>query len=431
MHLLVCVLILLTAACKKDPNISAPAIETPTVTTPPTEPEKPAPPITPPMDATVYEVGTGSGYLTIDGKTLKISNNAIIKIKGGNYRDITIKNFSATSDKPVYVKNDGQINISESMTTENIDNVIIAGDNNANIQYGFNFENIYYRAIRFNGKMNNVTIKSMSFKNVGDYAMTSESGSFKYDGTSETRTENLKILYCLFDNAGAISLGGNLYKGSNEDSGLFKDVEIAYNIFQNTNAGSVCSFTNVQDYNIHHNTVNNVNQTNNDHNGVFFMQGNGKFHHNKLTNYQGNSIRMWVYSRGNTPSTVEIYDNICYNTRKYGAFELQAFDRNIIPGKTTYVNAKVYNNTVGKMNVSKDWEGLILDLYNTGGSLEYYNNLGFELTSGRNISNMINNMSDTKITIDVNNRYVSSQQEAINDLSNFRSKVVGIGAAGI
>src|SRR5690606_20421593 len=140
-------------------------------------------------------------------------------------------------------------------------------------------------------------------------------------------------------------------------------VEIAHNLFQNSNAGSLIVFLNAEDFDVHHNIVNNVNTKNNNHNGIFHMQGNGHFHHNKLTNYQGNAIRLWPYSRGNTPKTVEIHHNICYNTRKYGAFEIQAFKDHIIQGQTTFVNAKVYNNTVGKMNTSKDWDGQILDLY--------------------------------------------------------------------
>ncbi|TCC97275.1 hypothetical protein [Pedobacter hiemivivus] len=432
MHLIICVLVLLCAACKKNPIITEePAVDIPATTPPVPSNPKPDPDPTPNPALINIEVGTGSGSLTIDGATLNILPNTLVKIKSGNYNTITIRNITATVDKPVYVKNDGQVNISGSMQTNNISNVVIAGDNTSGITYGINFENISYRAIRFDGKMNNVTLKNMRFKNVGDYVMSAQSSGVQYTGSADTRTDGFKILYCMFDNAGTISMGGNYYKDSGEDTGLFKDVEIAYNTFQNSDWGSMCSFTNTQDYNIHHNVVNNVNPTANQHNGVFFMQGNGKFHHNKLTNYQGNSIRMWVYSRGTTPSTVEIYENICYNTRKYSGFELQAFDRNINPGKTTYVNAKVYNNTVGKMNISKDWEGQILDLYNTGGSLEYYNNLGFDLISGKTIENMINNMSDTKIIVNSNNKYVPQQSNAVNDTNNFTSKFPGVGASGI
>lgn len=425
--------LLVLMACKKGDATIPPVIEVlPPIITP-TPPAPSAPPSDVPADATVIELGRGEGEnLTIDGATLKVTSNAFIKIKGGRYSSIVIKNISAPVDKPFFIKNDGVVKITSVMNTSNINNVIISGDNLSTEKYGFQFENISFRAISMDGRMNNVTIKNMSFKNVSDYVIAGEKNngdSFPYNGTPESRTENLKIINCLFENAGSISFGGNLNSETREDSGLFKDVEIAYNIFQNTaDAGTLCSFTNVQDYDIHHNVVNNVNTTNNNHNGIFYMQGNGKFHDNKLTNYQGNSIRMWLYSRGSTPATNEIYNNICYNTRKYGAFELQAFPRNIYAGKSTYANAKVYNNTVGKMNTSQDFEGQILDLYNTFGSLEYYNNLGFDLNSKKSVTNMINNMSDTKITKDTNNKYTATQSEAVFDTNTFQSKYSGIGA---
>lgn len=419
-------------ACKKGGNTPIPDIEVLPPTNVPTPPTPTAPPTDVPADATIIELGRGEGEeLTIDGATLKVSSNAFIKIKGGRYSSIMIKNISAPADKPFFIKNDGVVKIINVLHTSNVNNVIISGDNLSTEKYGFQFDNISFRAISMDGRMNGVTIKNMSFKNVKDYVIAGEKNngdSFPYNGTPESRTENLKIINCLFDNTGAISFGGNLNVDRKEDSGLFKNVEIAYNTFQNTDAGTLCSFTNVQDYNIHHNVVNNVNANNNDHNGIFYMQGNGNFHDNKLTNYQGNSIRMWLYSRGNTPSTNEIYNNICYNTRKYGAFELQAFPRNMYDGKSTYANAKVYNNTAGKMNTSQDFEGQMLDLYNTFGSLEYYNNLGFDLNSKKSVTNMINNMSDTKITKDSNNKYVATQSEAVFDTNTFQSKYSGIGA---
>lgn len=426
--------LLFFSSCEKNYPISEKPIETPVIAIPVTP--KPEPPTSDvPLNATVYEVGTGSGYLTIDGSTLKITKNALVKIKGGKYKSITIKNIIAPQDQPVFIKNNGEVFISEYMQTDNISNVVIAGDYVSGLTYGFKFENISYRALTMFGKMSGVTLKSMSFKNVKDYSINGDRSNgygLPYKGTADTRTENFKILSCLFDNAGSVSFGGTLNRDSGEDSGFFKNVEIAFNTFQNIpDAGSMCYFSNVQDFDIHNNRVDNVNYNNNNHNGVFFMQGNGSFHHNKLTNYQGNAMRMWPFSRGTTPATVEIYDNICYNTRKYSAFELQSFDRNIVAGKTTFVNAKVYNNTVGKMNTSKDWEGVVLDLYNIWGTLEYFNNLGFDLYSDRDVKNMINNMSSTKITIDNNNRYIQSQQSAVNDVNNFASKVPPAGATGI
>lgn len=431
-YIVVCLLMSLTIACKKAEQLAEEQKETPVQPAPVVVP--PTPPASSPVnesDATVYNFGTGSGNLEIDGNSLNLAKKSILKIKGGRYASISIANLTGASDQPILVKNDGVVTITGGMYTDNITNVTVSGDNNSDITYGFVFENISYRAIQLNGKMNGVTLKNMSFTNVNDYVISSKSNSEQvYNGTKETRVEKFKILNCLFDDAGQISMGGNLSKETGKDDGFFKDVEIGYNVFKNTNVGSVCSFTNVQDYDIHHNVVSDINPTNNNHNGVFSMQGNGSFHHNKLTNYQGNAIRMWLYSRGSSPATNEIHNNVCYNTRKYGAFELQAFDRNMVSGKSTFANAKVYNNTAGQMNTSKDWHGQMLDLYNTGGTLEYYNNLGFNLYSSnadRPVSNMINNMSDTKIIVENNNKY-SIQNEAIENLSNFISKITGLGA---
>ncbi|CAM4242849.1 hypothetical protein SAMN06265348_107110 [Pedobacter westerhofensis] len=423
-------------SCKKDGFRKRPTNETTTTTPVVTEPVVAAPASTyaVPSDATIFDLGTGSGYLVIDGTTLNIPANSFIRIKAGSYKGITIKNILATTAKPVYIKNVGAVTISESMTIQNVSNVVVDGDNTAGITYGFAFNNISYRAITLSTQMTGLVLKSMSFKNVDDYVISADNNlgtARAYDGTAATRTDGFKILNCLFDNVGTIALGGALSTETNEDTGLFKDVEIAYNTFQNSQeVGTVCSFTNVQDYNIHHNVVNNINTSNDNHNGVFFMQGNGKFHENKLTNYQGNAIRMWLYSRGSTPATSEIYDNTCYNTRKYSGFELQGFTRNMWSGKSTYSNAKVYNNTVGHMNTNKDWEGQLLDLYNiNGGSIEYYNNLGYDLNTLKgSVTNMINNMSDTKITVESNNKYTALQQNAVTDLVNFVTKFVGIGA---
>jgi hypothetical protein len=430
--------VMLMSSCKKDGFRRRPQNnETPTtaspVTTAPVPVTAPASSYAVPADASIVDLGTGSGYLVIDGSTLNITSNTFIRIKGGNYKGITIKNIPANTAKPVYIKNVGQVNISETMSIDNVSNVIIDGDYTSGLTYGFQFADISYRAITLNGKMSGVVLKSMSFSNVRDYCISgtpNNGNGFRYTGTAETRTDGFKILNCLFDNAGSIQFGGNISKDTGEDTGFYKDVEIAYNTFQNSPyVGTVCTFTNVQDYNIHHNEVNNINKNSDIHNGVFYMQGNGIFHDNKLTNYQGNAIRMWLFSRGSTPAVNQIYNNVCYNTRKYSGFELQGFDRYIIPGKTTYANAKVYNNTVGQMNTNKDWEGQLLDLYNTGGTLEYYNNLGYALNTTKGaVSNMINNMSDTKITVETNNKYYPLSQNAVANTTAFTSLISGVGS---
>jgi hypothetical protein len=387
-----------------------------------------------PVNAKVFLVGKGSGNLIIDGSKMSILGPSFIKIKGGKYNSILIKNLLGTKERPLFVKNEGLVTITGNMATDNISNVLISGDNTAGITYGFVLQNIAYRGLTMSGKMSGVTIRRFSFVNIGDNSIT---GSYNngygmpYDGTANTRVDDLRILYCSFDHAGSISFGGTLNNETKEDSGLFRNMEVAYNIFKNApGVGSVCYVSNAQNYKIHHNKVDNINQNNNNHNGVFFMMGNGRFYSNKLTNYQGNAIRMWTFSRGSTPALCQIYNNVCYNTRKYGGFELQSFTRYMYPGKSTFVNAKVYNNTVGTMNTSKDWEGQILDLYNIYGTLEYYNNLGFNLVASRPITNMMNNMSNTKVIVNKSNKYLTKQSSAVLDVIHFVTKYLGIGAVG-
>lgn len=370
------------------------------------------------------EVGTGSGDLTIDGNDAKIKGKNLITVKAGTYGYIKISNISGNVNAPVFIKNAGQVTIRGAMETHNITNVTIAGDHVRGITYGFNFQDVSFRAMTLSGKMSGVTLKSLSFKNVKDYVIFADLSNLRHQGSSDTRVEGFKILNSKFDNAAGIEFRGNF--GSGQDNGFVKDLEIAHNTIINNNGGNFAYISNVQDYNVHHNVGDNINPTQNQHNAMFHMIGNGKFHNNKFTNYQGNMIRAWVFSRGSSPATIEIYNNIAYNTRKYSAFEIQGFDRYIVSGKSTVVNAKVYNNTAGKMNTSKDWDGVILDLYNFGGTLEYYNNLGYELHQGKTITDMINNMSDTRIINKTNNKYFGTASEAVSN--NFASKHAGIGA---
>lgn len=396
--------------------------------------EQPGTPSNPGQPGSTIELGTGSGDLTIDGNDATVKGKSLIIVKAGTYGVVSIKNINGAVNAPVFIKNGGQVTIRGALNTENITNVTIAGDNVQGIQYGFNIHDVSYRAMTLTGKMSGVTLKNLSFKNVGDYVIYADLAKQTYQGTAETRTERFKILNSKFDNASGIQFSGTF--SSSEDKGFLKDLEIAHNTIVNSNGGVFAFFPNVQDYDIHHNIADNLNPTNNNHNGIFQMIGNGKFHDNKFTNYQGNMIRAWVFSRGNSPSTIEFYNNIAFNTRTYGAFEIQGFDRYIVSGKSTFVNAKVYNNTVGKMNTSKQWVGVILDLYNYGGTLEFYNNLGFDLYRDNNYvpvpvteANIINNMSDVKIIRNANNKYFPTSSDAVTNTTSFASKHQGIGAS--
>lgn len=342
------------------------------------------------------------------GKTLDLGQvTSNIKLTPGNYSNIYITWANAS-------------NAIIDFTGSTFENCVIEAGKSTNVKlFGGSFKNTAYRVLRFDFASSNLEFYNITFTNCGDYAVTSNNSNVV--GVMK----GLKFMNCTFDGSGQISLGGDVEK----NIGQFSGTEIAYCTFKNTSPGNCVSLSNVSDFDFHDNLVDNVNTQNNNHNGVFFAQGNGKFYNNLLKNYQGNAIRVWLFSRGSTPTTVEIYNNICYSTRKYGAFELQEFSRNLIPGRTTFANAKVYNNTAGNLNTNKDWEGQMLDLYSLSGTLEYYNNLGFDMVTvqyQKQVTNMINNMGNTKIVKEENNKYFLGRDEAVD--KDFTSKLKGVGA---
>lgn len=424
MHYIICIALVCLSACKKQPVIEA-SIETPTVVIPPpTSEPKPADPI-PPLFS--YEVGTGSGNLTIDGKTFTINGPTIIKIKAGNYSTINVMNFVQNDATPVYIKNNGLVEVTSGQSHfANLRNVIFSGDGTPGIDKGFYFHDISYRAIKMDEEtaINKFTFQYVSFKKIGN-TVISYNRSEPYNGSSESYTEDLKFLHIDCDNTGTLFAGGGSIDSDNTMPiiGVMRNLEVAYVNFKNSEAGNIIYAQNSENYNIHHNKVSNMNTGYaTGHPGIFFLGGYGQFHHNIINNHYGNSIRAWAHAVGTTPKEILIYNNIVTNSLKYSAFEVQAFGYTIIPGKSTYVNAKVFNNTVGSMNLNKDWQGNVVDVYSLfGGSCDVYNNLAFNLFSSGTDQIVIAGQQNNLIPTQSNNLYFKTSKEAgITDETSFK-----------
>lgn len=325
-------------------------------------------------------IGTGSGVLNFDGATFAVQCNDLIKIKGGNYTSINIKNVISADGCPITFKNDGLVELAgnyNAMSLENLKNVYISGDGTPGIAKGFSFRDNSYRAVVITGTLNNFTFQYAAFKNIGDLDIT-----FKYNdvykGTEDSYSKDLRFLNMSCDNTAQFLTTGGYIQGG-VVYGLVKNIEVANIDFQNSpDVGTVVFMGNAENYNIHNNKINNINTSNNNHNGIFQIAGNGRFHDNMVTNHQGNAIRAWGHTVGSTPKDILIYNNIVLNSRKYSGFEVQAYADRITSGITTYTNAIVFNNTCGNLNLSNDWQAAVVDVYGmSGGKVDVYNNLGF------------------------------------------------------
>jgi hypothetical protein len=373
--------------------------------------------------AGIWLIGSGSGSFTIDGSKIKYKAGDTIRVKAGVYTYGEIKNIWLDSGY-VYIIGDG---VEVKGDTVGAYSLINIGTLKGVVISGFYIHNNRFRGIQGDdGKFSNLTFKNIRFDDIRDYTIALN------DGNGATK-ENIKILNCEVTRCQQFSFGGRVNKDGSV-SGLLNNMEVAYNYVHNCpTMGAFVWVGAANDISIHHNDVDSVNQLNNNHNGIFCINGSGRIVYNRVRNHQGNLCRFWPFKVGTVPGIAEISNNIVFNSRKYGAFELQVPPAQnitlIVPGKTTFCNAKVINNTAGQLNTTHDWDGGMLDLYNIGGgSLEYSGNLGFDMYFTKGVpDNMINNMSDVKIT-QRNNVYKANWQQAVTDLTTFKSLIQGVGA---
>lgn len=365
-------------------------------------------------------VGEGHGALELDSMT-----NRKIRIRPGVYGHITIY-------KPQNVKIDAR-----GVTIQN-SSLDISKADRLEI-FGLTIRDFYYRAVNIRGLCNRIYFHDMKFKNIGNCTIMYEYDGL-YDGTDASASMDWTLEHIQFENTGtAFSSSGSFTdKGIR---GMMKNFRFLRNTITDCpTIGNIIWMAVADNYEIAGNKINRINTVyskgtpNGIHNGIFGMTGNGSFHHNIFTNHQGSTIRAWGMSYGHKVKEILIYDNIVYNSWKYSAFELQVTPdiRKYIekyPSRVTYTNARVFNNTAGHLCQSRDWDGQMLDLYDTGGTLEYVNNLGFDLYRPTEpVTNMINTMGEVKITKMTGNKYFASAKEAVTDLVSFKSRFPGVGA---
>jgi hypothetical protein len=407
--------ILLLTSCKKD--ILESIGSKPTVTPKPTDTTVIVKPITYNRN---IAVGTGSGDLTIDGKTMNLQCNDLISIKGGQYNTINVKNILSATGCPITIKNNGLVELKGNfhyLSVYNVNNVTISGDGTTGIAKGFAFSDNSYRAVDLSGSINNFTIQHMTFRNIADADITFRKVD-KYTGAEDSYSQNIKILNMTCDNT-AVFLNGGGYIDNGNVLGYVKNIEIAYLDFRNSpGVGTVVYMGNVENYNVHHNRIDNINTQNDNHNGIFALSGNGSFHHNYVSNHQGNAIRAFGFSVGTQPKDILIYDNIVVNSRKYSGFEVQGFATSMAAGKTTYTNAVVFNNTCGNINISNQWQGNLVDVYSLqGGKCDVYNNLGYNFQGSNKIAGQQSNLIPNEFS---NLYYASRSAAGVADETTFK-----------
>lgn len=293
------------------------------------------------------------------------------------------------------------------------------------------------QALRIHGHSINVAYHGLTLKNVEGYQIECVRNSkVQYVGSAGSFIDGLTFDGLNVDGGGQVfHADGDLLSG--KVWGLLKNFRIANATIKNISYGDIIYVGCGMDAKFENITFDNINATQNNHNGVIRVHGNLIAKNILATNYQGNLIRNWLYSVEGTKTT-SISNCVGYRSRKYSLIELQTsdflFDNGAVPA-----NAEVFNNTAISMSTSKEWDGQLVDLYNTGNArfknkASIYNNLGADLIASQDRqiipSEMTNKMLNSEYT-DLNfsgNVYRNTWQEAVTELTSFKSLIKGIRA---
>lgn len=350
----------------------------------------------------------------------------IVKPSPGEPRMISWKDFRGLSDIEGESFKIKAASVTEDAWLKNFNRVSI---DLSDVQFSVNGY-----AIQLNGHCNDLSFKGGLFKGGGG-CFVYKFGTF-YNGSPETMVKNIVIDGVTSDNHGVIwQSDGGLTVGKG-----FHDVIQGFTI-KNCVAKNLPTVGNVvylgaaEDYLIQNNEVDNVNTAINNHNGVFSIQGNGRIIGNRVTNHQGNAFRLQPIQVLSKDKTIEIYNNVVVGSRRYSAIEVQVPVDYIDSPLFKPADISIHNNTVGRLEQEKEWQGVLVDVYATRSKIDITNNIGFELYKSANhvsqpIDDMVNIASGDALTVvaQSGNKYFPTAAQAVADTINFKSLYTGIGA---
>lgn len=395
--------------------------------------------------AHTYNVGTGSGNLTVDGNVTTFLPGSLIVIAPGSYGTINIQNLTSETvengngavimDGGNGTNNYAGINMTSCNTTHITRNPAIA----STVPYGFICQNNNYRPTAISNRNMFDTLEWIEYYNIGDYVIYfSSSTSYVWDGTDATvQGKGLSLKNLLFDSCSAtcIEMPGSL--STSAVTNLQRGTEFGYINFRWCDGGDLVFCQPIDQYTIHDCIGWQINNDNDDDNGLFHMVGNGDFYRNYFHEYQGHIIRMWTLSYGAIPEIDSVYDNISDSSYKYSPYEWQSTAGLNIPAapNTTYVNIRLNNNTHGDLNYSHQtsFDACLVDNYSmpAGATIQAKNNLLFNTFTSNGIAGRMYQFTQTGTDTTKNWYYTSATNAGFNISTLYLTSTSPVINAGI
>lgn len=338
----------------------------------------------PPSQRT-FNVGAGSGNLVIDGADqtkpwYPLQDNDKFVIAAGSYQTIDIQNINKITEVEGVNENDV---ITMYGVIKNATGLVVSN---------LNYKDSAQRSLVMSETLKDIIITDCKFANISNYAIHLDGKSVVYPAKA---AENIKILYCDFGASGNVFMEGqvNYSGGSPVDNGFIDGFEVAYCTFHDTTSqGTLVSLGNSVNYKIHHNTVKNVNLTVTPgtlHARLFFAKGIGEMYNNRAEDYYGNLCVQWLFTRGSTPASTRMYNNIGINSQYYSLLEVQT-PAELTGAGVTYATPEIYYNTAINMGqhpnlTQANFASVVVDVYVLNGATPIIrNNVGINVLAEGN-----------------------------------------------
>lgn len=416
----------------------------------------------PPPVGRIFNVGTGSGNLTINGTNTgaawyPLEPGDTFIIKGGTYGSITTSNLESTG-APIVIKNEadqqvtadflyinatqknvnyifdetlerGLTLIMESQDTMHIDRNGVGG-----------LEDVYISGIKF-------TIESGT-PDGGVFLRHSQNATTPYsNGSGVTSIKNLTIENIEFDFTPKANFApwylmafnrGDL--STSVDNNFIDGITIrnirATGTFYCSTTIEIKNCQNVLVDNIYFDSLNNGWTDSPPHARIILVQGQGIIQNCYMRDGMGNVGVIWGYNRlaNNDPSIIR--NCLSFNTFRYSTAEIQGYSNLIVSGISKAPHYKMLGLVADTLDTGNYFSGCAGDIYPLqGGTFEARNSVsinGHSNTSGQN--NPFNNMAGGTGTLSNNAVYANRTLAGVEDetyIPQSGSPLIGAGVANV
>lgn len=415
--------------------------------------------VVPPPVGRVFNVGTGSGSLTVDAEDsgkewFPLQPNDVFKIAAGSYTNINLLNFHTDTHR-VYVNTDGgtvtatqYISIRSDLNPQK--NVSYSFGGGIKGTYGLKLqastsqttERLYFDTNLIGGT-ENVVIEGIDTIDVNDRGWRFYGQAVEYNNGSgipqliNVTVDNCRWISSISQGGSGIDFGNEFEyhepeSGFNKDRGYIEGLNLTRLVLKGGNGNGIhCG--NVNNLFVDDILIEDVNPditgNPNFHARILDLKGQGIIQRVKgigeYGNY-GNLVRLVCYNRVGKTNKSIIRNCIGYNTRKYSVIEVNYESNNycIQPDVTEWTPIFVLGNTAVEVNTNVDVESPSLSIPST--VMAIYNGDAVGHVTARNnvaanTNGSVSAVNDSgAINTGSNNVYYATKEEAgITDVVDF------------